>query len=119
MTQINILGEDVKIAFNMAVEIAYEQLTGQVFDLEAISKSMTMGTVKLAFACIIANNPDTTITLDNILYDITPAEMKMLTETYVREMREWLQIPDVVAADEQAEAALRSQEEEEEDGQKN
>ena len=65
MQKINLLGKEVKIAFSLATEIAYEQITGEAFVIEKLS--FTKNAVALYMAAIIANNPDIDITTEDII----------------------------------------------------
>ena len=52
------MGKDVDIAYNMATQIAYEEITGKAFDTESLNKASNM--MALYYACILANNELTT-----------------------------------------------------------
>lgn len=100
MTQgktITLLGEEVTIAFNMAVEIEYEELSDTAFDISAFVSGKTKAALQLAAAAVTANNPQSSITYDRIIHEITPDEVKTLVDTVVGEMMKWLKIPAVVA----------------------
>lgn len=84
---INILGKDVKIAFNMATQICFEEITGQAFTQSALDK--TSNTLALYYACILANNPDIDITFDNLLEDASAADIKALREAVLDSFTEW------------------------------
>ena len=62
MKTIKILGQEVKIAFNLATQIAYERIKKEPFNIEALNNMESA--VVLYAACIIANNEKTTITID-------------------------------------------------------
>ena len=82
MTQgkkITILGEEVTIAFNMAVEIEYEELSDSAFDISAFVSGKTKAALQLAAAAVTANNPQSSITYDPIIHEITPDEVKLMT----------------------------------------
>ena len=86
---INILGKDVKIAFNMATQLCFEEITGQAFSTAALDK--TSNTLALYYACIIANNDDTTITFDDLLDRATAKDIKILREAVLDSFRSWCQ----------------------------
>lgn len=92
--RITILGEEVTIAFNMAVEIAYEEISGTTFDMDALSK--TRNTVALYAATIIANNPETKITLEDIMYKVSMPEIMALRTAVLEAMNEWIKMPEVM-----------------------
>jgi hypothetical protein len=93
--KIKILGNEVVIAFNMATEIAYEDIAGKAFDFEDIQKSVKSRLI-LCYACVIANNPETELTLDSLLKEATAADIKDLTEAVMLSMVEWAKIPVVM-----------------------
>ena len=92
--QITLLGNQYKIAFNMATEIAYEEISGQGFDMEALAK--TKNTAILYLAAILANNPDSDLTLDDILFRATLPEIAELRTAVLDSMTEWMRIPEVM-----------------------
>lgn len=108
MQTINIIDKEVKIAFNLATEIAYEQITGEAFGIEKLS--FTKNAVALYMAAIIANNPDIDITTDDLISKASGKEVKALSDAIYAEMKAWMNIPDVM--DEQ-------EEKKEEDAEKN
>lgn len=94
---VSILGEEVKITFNMAVEIAYEEICNKPFDMETLSK--TKNTAILYAATILANNPTSDITIDDILYRASLPEISELRTAVIESMSEWMQIPEVMKDD--------------------
>lgn len=93
--KVKILGEEIDITFNMAVEIAYEEITGEPFNIEALSKMKN--TVALDMAAIIVANPDTAITIEDIMTKANGKEIGDLNNAVIATMTEWLQIPKVAA----------------------
>ena len=91
---ITILGKPVVIAYNMAVQIAYEEITGRAFDSDTLDK--TSNTLALYYACIIANNPDTDITFDNLLEDCDAHDITVLREAVIGSFTDWCKsaLPD-------------------------
>ena len=94
MQKIKLLGKDVNIAFNLATEIAYEQITGEAFGIEKLS--FTKNAVALYMAAIIANNPDIDITTEDIISKASGTEVKALSDAIYAEMKAWMNIPDVM-----------------------
>ena len=91
---LTILGHEVVIFFNMAVEISFEEIAGKPFcefDLKA-SKDV----LALAYAGIIANNPDVEITANDLMFKASGAELaaviNMITESFI----EWNKIPQTL-----------------------
>ena len=95
---ITILGETLTIAFNMAVQISFEEITGKPFS--DINTDSSKDNFALAYAAIIANNPDTNITADNLMRDISGAELKELLQAICDAAVEWNEMPATLADDE-------------------
>ena len=94
MQKINLLGKEVNITFNLATEIAYEQITKEAFGIEKLS--FTKNAVALYMAAIIANNPDIDITTEDLISKASGAEVKALSDAVYAEMKAWMNIPDVM-----------------------
>lgn len=99
MQKIKLLGKEVNIAFNLATEIAYEQITGEAFAIDKLS--FTKNAVALYMAAIIANNPDIDITTEDIISKASGAEVKALSNSIYAEMKAWMNIPDVMTEKEE------------------
>ena len=95
---ITILGETLTIAFNMAVQISFEEITGKPFS--DINTDSSKDNFALAYAAIIANNPDTNITADNLMRDISGTELKDLLQAISDAAVEWNGMPATLADDE-------------------
>ena len=94
--QITILGKTIDIAFNMATQIAYEEIVGEPFDVEALKK--TSNTMVLYYACIIANNKETDLTFDQLLMDADANDIATLKDAVISSFTEWCK-PAVTSAD--------------------
>ena len=95
---LTILGQEVTIMFNMAVQISFEEITGKSFS--DINTDSSKDNFALAYAAIIANNPDTSITADNLMRDISGAELKELLQAISDAAVEWNEMPATLADDE-------------------
>ena len=95
---ITILGETLTIAFNMAVQISFEEITGKSF--REINTDSSKDNFALSYAAIIANNPDTNITADNLMRDISGTELKDLLQAISDAAVEWNDMPATLADDE-------------------
>ena len=84
--------------FNMAVQISFEEITGKAFS--DINTDSSKDNFALAYAAIIANNPDTSITADNLMRDISGAELKELLQAISDAAVEWNEMPATLADDE-------------------
>ena len=85
--KINILGHELGIAYNMATQIAYEEITGAAFDATALEKTSNM--MALYYACILANNRDTTLTMDDLMLRADAGDIKALREAVLDSFAEW------------------------------
>ena len=86
------MGKDVVVCYNMATLIAYKEITGNNFDVADLNK--TSNAMALYQACIIANNPETDITLDDLLKDATAKEIKTLQDAVLDSFKEWCGVAD-------------------------
>ena len=93
--KVTISNEEIDIQFNMAVEIAYEEVAGEPFNIESLSKMKN--TMALCMAAIVAANPDTSITMEYLLKNASVKEIGELKNAVTETMMEWLQIPKVIA----------------------
>ena len=84
--------------FNMAVQISFEEITGKPFS--DINTDSSKDNFALAYAAIIANNPDTKITADNLMRDISGTELKDLLQAISDAAVEWNEMPATLADDE-------------------
>ena len=95
---INILGESITIAFNMASLIGFEEITGKPFN--EINMGMSKDTLALSIAVIIANNPDTQITVNALMTQASGKEISELTQAVTAAFIEWDTIPETLSDDE-------------------
>lgn len=91
---VNILGEDVKIAFNVLVQITYEQITGKGFDADELNKTINL--MSLYYAVIVANNEGTKITFDDLVQKATAKDIMTLRDATFQAMNEWSNVPEVM-----------------------
>ena len=78
----------------MAVEISFEDIAGKPFcefDLKA-SKDV----LALAYAGIIANNPDVEITANDLMFKASGAELAAVINTITESFIEWNKIPQTL-----------------------
>ena len=88
---ITILGHEVVISFNMAVEISCEEIAGKPFSEFDLKSSKDV--LALAYAGIIANNPDVEITANDLMYKASGAELAAVNNTNTESFMEWNNIP--------------------------
>lgn len=92
---IEILKEKLDIRFNMAVELAYEEITGEEFNVESLKKMKN--TIALGMAAILVANENTEITIERLLKEANGHEIGALNKAVLDSMTEWLAIPEVIA----------------------
>lgn len=97
MTKLTINGKEFSIKFNLATELSYEELTGNIFDPQDIlpqgEHPRSKDVINLALACLIAN--DAPVTTDYILKEATQAETSELIKAVFTEMLAWLSVPKI------------------------
>lgn len=98
---ISILGEEVKIGFSMAVEIAYEDITDteEGFSIKQLTKQKNI--VALCMAAIIVFNPETKITMERFMKEITAEEYDAVSTAVVQAMTKWMKIPKTLSSEDQ------------------
>ena len=84
--------------FNMAVQISFEELTGKSF--REINTDSSKDNFALAQAAIIANNPDTSITVGNLIHDASGAELNAVIKAISDSFVEWNNVPATLADEE-------------------
>ena len=91
--KITIMGKDVNIAYNMATQIAYEEITDKAFDTESLNKASNM--MALYYACIVANNESIDISFDQLLAEADAHDIKVLREAVIESFTDWCKSIDV------------------------
>lgn len=87
---ITILGVELTIRFNIAVQIAYERITDKPFTVKELDK--VENTTALLYAAIIANNPDVDITFDQLINELSFDESQLLTSAINDAMNDWYHV---------------------------
>lgn len=96
--QITLLGETLTIVFNMACQIAFEEITGKPFNDFDSNKSKDI--LALDYAVISVNNPDTEITADRLMREANAQDMKILNNAITSALMDWNDIPATLADEE-------------------
>lgn len=96
--KVTILGETIDIRFNMAVEIAYEEITDEPFSIDRLNRQKN--TLALGMAAIVVANPDTEITVERLMHEASGVEMGKLNRAVLKSMTEWLTVPKVILDEE-------------------
>lgn len=115
--KINLLGEEVTIRFNMAVEIAYEEITDTPFSASSLTRQKDC--LALGMAAIVTNKPDTKITLDKLLHEASGKEMAELNSALAETMSAWFEIPKVMEKESEADSQEAKKSDESEEKPKN
>lgn len=103
--QITLLGETLTIVFNMACQIAFEEITGKPFNDFDSNKSKDI--LALDYAVISVNNPDSNITADRLMREANAQDMKTLNNAITAALMDWNDMP-ATFADEEDHAADNS-----------
>lgn len=91
---IEILGEKIAIKFNMAVEIAYEEITGEPFSIEALKSQKN--SAALYMAVLLASKPDTQITMEKLINEADGPTIATLSTAVIQAMSKWMKLPSVI-----------------------
>lgn len=95
--EITLFGQPTTLAFNLGAQIAYEDITGQPFDLAQITS--VKARTALYMACILAGDEHTTITMDKLL-TAEPDAIEVLDEEVAEMIKQWYHIPDTAQKEE-------------------
>lgn len=92
---VTILGHELNISFNMAVEIEYEELSGKPFDLQQMDTQKA--TMQLCYAVMKVSNDKVPFTFEELNRKATFSETTALKAAVIEAMNDWLGIPAVMA----------------------
>lgn len=93
--KITILGCEVIIVFNMAVQITFEEISGKPF--AEIDNNSSKDNLTLAYSAILANNPDTSITIDKLMHEASGKDMADLLNAVTESFIQWNKMPSTLA----------------------
>lgn len=96
--KITILGCEVIIVFNMAVQITFEEISGKPF--AEIDNNSSKDNLALAYSAILANNPDTSITIDKLMHEASGKDIADLLNAVTESFIQWNKMPSTLADDE-------------------
>lgn len=105
MKTINILGRQVNIAYNIAVQILFEDIVGK--SLTEADFTLTRNSLALYYACISVNNKDTDITIDDLMYNVSGDEMATLRVAVTESISEWSHIPSIMGDKKEGDEQLK------------
>lgn len=95
--KITIMGEEIKISFNLACQIKYELIAEKTFDTQAFHT--IRDSVMLYYAIIQTFNPDTKIDIIQLMEKITHEELQLLASAVAECMQDWFHIPETAKLD--------------------
>ena len=93
--KITILGCEVIIVFNMAVQITFEEISGKPF--AEIDNNSSKDNLALAYSASLANNPDTSITIDKLMHEASGKDMAELLNAVTESFIQWNKMPSTLA----------------------
>lgn len=88
---ITILGQQVNIAYNIATQIFFEDLTG--IALTDANMNVTRNAMALYYAAIAVNNKDIDLSIDDLYYKASGDEIASLRVAVTEAVAEWSKIP--------------------------
>ena len=94
MTTITINGSNVVIAFNMATQIGFEEISGKPF--HEIDVTHVKDKMALFAAAILANNPKTDFDTEWLMKDATQAELNQIEKAVFEEVNKWAGVPSTL-----------------------
>ena len=94
MTTIKINGSNVVIAFNMATQIGFEEISGKPF--HEIDVTHVKDKMALFAAAILANNPENDLDTSWLMKDATQAELNQIEKAVFEEVNKWAGIPSTL-----------------------
>lgn len=93
MKKVTILGEEVSVGFNLAVQIGFEEITSKSFaDIDGSVRD----SVALLTSAIITCNPESSITLDRLVHEASNSEILAANAALQSEIEAWMRIPATV-----------------------
>lgn len=104
--KVKILGHELEVTFNMAVEIEYEDISGMIFNVENLNSQK--GTMQVCYAAMKVANGKVPFTFEEMVTKATAEETSMLKDATIKCMMEWLKVPEVMS-DKQTEGEEESE----------
>ena len=93
--KITILGCEVIIVFYMAVQITFQEISGKPF--AEIDNNSSKDNLALAYSAILANNPDTSITIDKLMHEASGKDIADLLNAVTESFIQWNKMPSTLA----------------------
>lgn len=99
--KVKILGHELAITFNMAVQIKFEDASCKAFELANLETQKA--TMQLCYASLKEANGKLPFTFDELLSNLTLDETAQLKSAVIEAMNEWFKIPEVINENEKPE----------------
>lgn len=97
--KITILENELAIAFNMAVQIEFEDQSGHPFDFDILDTQKA--TMQLCYASLKASNENVPFTFDEMIKQLGVEETANLKTAVIEAMNEWFNVPKVLQEQQQ------------------
>ena len=94
MEKITVLGHELLLAFNMAAQIEFEELSGQPFGIETLGTQKA--TMQLCYAALKVSNESVPFTFEEMIRDINVEDTAAIKNAVTSAMNAWYKIPDVI-----------------------
>lgn len=89
-----ILGQELAVTFNMAVQIEFEEVSGLAFDLNMLGTQKA--TMQMCYAALKVANGKVPFTFEEMVSNITVEETAELKNAVIGAMNKWFKIPEVI-----------------------
>ena len=99
MNKVTLFGKDYTIAFNMAVQIRFEEMSGKPFDLTTMETQTA--TMQLCYASLKESNDNLPFTFEEMTKRLTMSETADLKNAVIEAMNAWFGIPKVMQDEDQ------------------
>lgn len=92
---VKIQEKEYGVTFNMAVQIRYEELSGQPFDINNMETQKA--TMQLCFASLQEANENLPFDFNGLMKILNVTEIENLKDAVIKTTAEWFKIPAVVS----------------------
>ena len=94
-----LFGKEYAVCFNMAVQIEFEEMSGQPFSADTLNTQKA--TMQLCYASLKESNDNLPFSFKDMLRDLSVTETGELKNAVIAAMNEWFEIPKVMQQEEQ------------------
>jgi hypothetical protein len=96
--KVSILGHELEVTFNMAVQIGFEEASGLPFSIEGLNTQKA--TMQVCYEVLKEANGTLPFTFDEMTKKISVKETADLKNATMKAMYEWFDIPKVMIEEE-------------------